>query len=352
MAYFQSRLPALGLDGYWIVNPHNVRYLSGFTGEDSTLLVSQDRCLLVTDSRFEEQAQQQAAVDEVLCRRRGMAVTTAMLCRKMCLGRLGVTSRHVTHADWLTLTAELPAVKVEAAGIGPVDRMRMRKSREEARCIAAATRIAEGGFRRLVEKLCAGRSEKWLSAVLEGEMKAAGAEGTAFETICAVDERASLPHAVCTDRQTGPHSTVLVDWGARLGGYNCDLTRIVGVSTMPAKVLELSQVVLEAQQAAFACLSPGVRCCEVDHAARTVIARAGYGRFFGHGLGHGVGLEVHEPPTLSAAQEEMLLPGMVVTVEPGIYLPGTGGVRIEDLAIVTDRGHAVLSSLEKMTFRE
>ena len=348
LEYFRSRLAAQALDGYWIVAPANVRYLSGFTGEDSTLLVSGGRSVLITDSRFEEQAQQETAVDEILCRRGGgMAPAVATLCRKMGLRRVAVTARHVSHADWLALTAELPDAEVEARKEGIADRMRIRKSREETQAIAAAVKVGQDAFRRFVGKVKAGRSEKWLAAVLEWEMKGAGADQAAFKTICAVDERASLPHAVCTSRQLGPDSTVLVDWGARVEGYNCDLTRVVSVSTMPAKVVELSQVVLQAQQAALDRLAPGVPCCEVDHAARTVIARAGYGRYFSHAVGHGVGLEVHEPPRVAAEEKEVLLPGTVLTVEPGIYLPGIAGVRIEDMAVVTDRGHEVLSSLEK-----
>jgi len=346
--YCRQRLSELGLDGYWVVSHANVRYLSGFTGGDSTLLVNRERSVLITDSRFEEQAQQEAAVDEIVCRRKGMAATVATLCRKMGLRRITVTARHVSHADWVTLTGELPAAKVEASAAGLADRMRMRKSREEAEAIVAATKAAEDGFRRFLGKVEAGRSEKWLAATLEWEMKAAGAEAAAFETICAVDERASLPHAVCTGRQLGAESTLLVDWGARLEGYHCDLTRVVGVSTMPPRIAELSQVVLEAQQAAFDRLKPGVPCCEVDQAARTVIARAGYGHHFGHSLGHGVGLEVHELPRLGAGEKEMLLPGMVVTVEPAVYLPGVGGVRVEDLVIVTESGHEVISSLDKL----
>jgi Xaa-Pro aminopeptidase len=186
-----------------------------------------------------------------------------------------------------------------------------------------------------------------MAGLLEWEMKQGGADEPAFKTICAVGERASLPHAPCTDRSAGPDSPILLDWGARVGGYNSDLTRMTGTGTMPDPILELAQVVLEAQETAFERLGPGVRCRDVDEAARSVVVRAGYGPNFGHGLGHGVGLEVHEAPRLAAKVEEVLLPGMVVTIEPGIYLPGVGGVRIEDMAVITPGGHEVLSSLER-----
>jgi len=347
LAYLQGRLAAMGLDAYWVVDPANVRYLSGFTGDDSTLLVSAGRSVLVTDSRYEEQACAEAAVDEIECRRVPMAACVATLCRKQGVGKLGLAARKVVHADWDALSSALPAVGLAAFQEGPVERMRVRKSREELESIMAALEVAQAAFGRFSARAEPGRSERWLAALLEWEMKSAGADDAPFETICAVDERASLPHAGCTDRPLVADSALLVDWGARVGGYCCDLTRVVGAGTMPACAEELAQVVVQAQEAACERLGPGVPCCEVDRAARAVIARAGYGRYFGHATGHGVGLEVHEAPRLGAGVESILLPGMVVTVEPGIYLPGVAGVRIEDVAVITPRGCELLSSLDK-----
>ena len=345
LSYFRSRLGALGLDAYWVTGRPDVRYLSGFTGDDSTLLVTPERAALVTDSRFTEQAQEEAEVEEVFCRRAGMAHTVGLLCRQMGLGRLGFTSPHVTHADWRALGTEAGGAELIPLARGPAEVMRERKDAGEVEAVLRALQVAQEAFKRFEAGIGPGRSEKWMAALLEWEMRRDGAEGAAFETICALDERGSLPHAPCTDRQAGPDSPVLVDWGARVGGYNCDLTRLTATGTMPPLVSKLTQVVLEAQEAAFERLLPGVRCCEVDRAARAVVARAGYGRNFGHGLGHGVGLEVHEGPRLGAGEESLLLPGMVVTVEPGIYLPGEAGVRIEDMVLITGEGHRVLSSL-------
>ncbi len=347
LACLRDRLGALGVDACWVVDPANVRYLTGFTGEDSTLLVSEERAVLVTDSRFQEQAQGEAGVDEIVCRTDGMVPTAGALCERMGLGRIGLASSHVTHADWMALAREAPAAELVALERGPADSMRMRKSREEVEAIVGALRVAEGAFERLTAQVRPGLTERWMAGLLEWEMKQGGADEPAFKTICAVGERASLPHASCTDRSAGPDSAILFDWGGRVGGYNSDLTRMAATGTMPEPILELAQVVLEAQEAAFERLGPGVRCCDVDEAARNVIVRAGYGPNFGHGLGHGVGLEVHEAPRLAARDEEILLPGMVVTVEPGIYLPGVGGVRIEDMAVITPGGCEVLSSLER-----
>ena len=347
LAYLQGRLGALGVDTYWVVAPVNVRYLCGFTGEDSTLLVTTGRTALVTDSRFREQAESEAGVDEIVCRRGGMAAAVGALCRGMGSRRIGISSARVTYANWLSLGQAVAGVQLVPSAHSPVDRMRTRKSREEVHAIAEALAISEAAFRRVSARVVEGMSEKHLAGLLEWEMRQGGADEAAFKTICASAERASLPHAAPTDHRFGPGCPVLVDWGARLRGYNSDLTRMMAVGTMPPSALELAQVVLEAQEAAFDRLAPGVRCCDVDRAARAVIARAGYGRYFGHGLGHGVGLEVHEAPRLGAGEEDILLPGTVVTIEPGIYLPGTAGARIEEMAVITRGGFEALSSLAK-----
>lgn len=345
---FRIRLGSAGLEAYWLVKPANVRYLSGFTGDESTLLVTRDASILVTDSRFEEQAQEEAEVDEIVVRHKQMAKTVGMVCRGQGSPKVGFTAGNVTYADGRALASELPRRRVLPSTKGLAERMRQRKGRDEVETIVRATRLAEAAFREFVDELAPGQSEKWLSGRLEWGMKRRGADGKAFDTICAVGERASLPHAICTDREMGPESPLLVDWGARLKGYHSDLTRVVGTGTMPRLIRDIAEVVLRAQKAAFGEIGPGVACSDVDHAAREVIVQAGYGPFFGHSLGHGVGLEVHEAPRLSAGVEQVLLPGMVVTVEPGIYLPGRGGVRIEDLLVITTTGYERLSSAEPL----
>jgi len=348
VAACRLRVEAAGLDAFWFLHPPDVRYLSGFTGEDTTLLLTRRRTLLVTDSRYEEQADDEAEADEVVVRHKGMALTVAELCRGLGVRRLGLSSREVTHADWETLTSELPASQVAAGETNPAHALRMRKGREEVAAIVAAMRLAEEAFRRFAPSVAPGRSEKWLAANLEREMREAGADGPAFPTICAAGARASMPHAVPGDRELGRNTALLVDWGARIGGYSSDLTRLVCTGTMPGKVEELTQVVLQAQEAAFRKAGPGVPCAEVDRASRSVIARAGYGPFFGHSLGHGVGLEVHEGPRVGPGEEQVLLPGMVFTVEPGVYLPGVAGARIEDVIVITSGGFDRLSSLDSV----
>lgn len=345
LGWLRKKMADQELEAYWIAKKANVRYLSDFTGDATTLVVTQDTTVLITDSRFEEQAEHEAEVERVEVREDGMAETVGGVCETLGSPPIGVTSSNITYADGQTLASVLPAKTVRPRSDGLVESLRMQKGRDEVEAIGAATRLAEDAFRAFQTEVQAGRSEKWLGGWLEWEMKRRGAEGEAFDIICAVDERASLPHAQRTDRELAENSSLLVDWGARLEGYHSDLTRVLGTGTIPRRVCELVEIVVEAQQAALEVIGPGIACSEVDRAARDVIAEAGYGSQFAHSLGHGVGLEVHEAPGLARGNDQNLEPGMVVTIEPGIYIPGQAGVRVEDLVVVTSNGHEQISSL-------
>jgi Xaa-Pro aminopeptidase len=235
--------------------------------------------------------------------------------------------------------------------IEPIDdgllKQRAVKSPDEIKAIRAALAIQQQAFVDLRDVLKPGETERQIAASLEFLMRSAGADGPSFPTIVAADANASLPHAVPGDRKLKAGGSVLIDFGARAHGYCSDLTRVVGLGSMPAKIKEIYKVVLEAQLAAIAAIKPGAKLRDIDAAARDVIVKAGYGPQFGHSTGHGIGLDIHEQPTLAARSEGSLEPGHVVTVEPGIYLPGVGGVRIEDDVLVTDKGHTVLSDLPK-----
>ncbi|KPK65157.1 MAG: hypothetical protein AMK73_03730, partial [Planctomycetes bacterium SM23_32] len=206
---------------------------------------------------------------------------------------------------------------------------------------------AEQAFLAVQEEVRVGRSERWLAARLEFEMRARGAEAASFEPICAADAHASMPHAVSGEAEIGSDSAVLFDWGARLEGYCSDLTRMVCAGRIAPQLEACVDVVLAAQEAVLERLRPGARCGDADAAGRAVIARSGFGGQFGHGMGHGVGLAVHEGPRLGPRADTVLLPGMVVTVEPGVYVRGEAGVRIEEMALITDQGHEVLTALPR-----
>lgn len=336
-----------GLDGYYVAVKPNVRYLSGFTGDDSGLLITPACTMLLTDGRFTEQAEEETCLDAVFRRNGPMTDAVVEHCAKLGVRRLGMTAANISHGFWKKLEASLDDTEPVALDDGIAEGMRLCKDADEVASIKRSLDLAQRLLSELLPHVRPGRTERWLAARLEFEMRAAGAEGESFDTICAVDSNASKPHAVVTERAVGPESTVMFDWGVLLDGYCSDLTRVTPVGTIPTLVEELAAVVMAAQEAAFSKLKPGNRCGEADAAARSVISEAGYGECFGHGLGHGVGLEVHEGPRLGPNVETALRPGMVVTVEPGIYLPGRAGVRIEEMVLITDSGHEVLSSLPR-----
>lgn len=344
---FAERLRRKGLDAYLLVEAANVRYLSGFTGEDSTLLATPRRTLLLTDSRYVEQAEGEARVDEVVSRHTRMARAVAGTCRGLGIRTLGITAANVSQAMFAALAKADTALEPRAACSGIVEKMRRRKDEAEVAAVRASLRKAEEAFGRLMGHVRAGRSERWLAARLEFEMRALGAESASFDVICAAGARASVPHARPGSAKLEVDSAILLDWGARLAGYCSDLTRVIALGTIPTALEALADVVLEAQEAVFAKLKPGNTCAEIDAAGRAVLARSGYGRCFGHSIGHGVGLAVHEQPRLGPREDTVLLPGMVVTIEPGIYLPGRVGVRIEEMALITEGGHEVLTELPR-----
>ena len=210
-----------------------------------------------------------------------------------------------------------------------------------------ALRNAEEAFLAMRKTIKVGQTEQEMAARLEYEMKLRGASGPSFPTICAEGANSALPHASPGQRKVKRGSAVLFDWGARVNGYCSDLTRMVFVGSIPRKIGEIYEIVLEAQLAAIDAIRPGRRMCDVDAVARKIVTDAGYGERFNHGLGHGLGIDVHEAPSLSWRSKAKLEPGMLVTAEPGIYLPGIGGVRIEDDVLVTRTGKRVLSKLSK-----
>ncbi|MGD2175144.1 MAG: Xaa-Pro peptidase family protein, partial [Candidatus Brocadiaceae bacterium] len=347
LAEFRRRMDVGRLDAYWLNSPANVRYLCGFTGDDSALLVGRRRSVLITDSRYVEQAEREAQADEVISRHSTIPNTIAGLCRGLDARRLALTAANLPHAGFLALREAAPSLEVLSRKTGIAERMRRRKDAEEVAAIRKALGTAQAAFSAVLPELRAGRTETWVAARLEYEMRLRGAEGAAFETICAADGRASVPHARTGDGRLTPGGVALVDWGSRVGGYCCDLTRVVCVDRIPKELHPLVEVVLEAQAAVFETLRPGNTCGEADAAGRAVIARAGYGHRFGHGIGHGVGLMVHEGPRLGPGSETVLLPGMFFTVEPGVYVPGQAGVRIEEMVLITPNGHEVLTSLPR-----
>ncbi len=331
---------------YLLSNRADHFYLAGFSGEDSALLVTRNQVWVISDGRFEESIRKECPWAKVTLRKGMLPAEIGSVCRKLRLRSLAIQSDHLTLNDHAAIRkAARPTRLVNAPPL--VNGMRLRKDKVELKVMDRAIRVAEEAFRAMRRSIRIGQTEIELAARLEYEMARRGSTSPAFPSIVAEGANGALPHAVPGKRKVRKGSAILFDWGATVGFYRSDLTRMVFVGTIPPKFRKIYGIVLEAQEKAIQAVRPGERMCDVDAVARNHIAGAGYGKQFGHGLGHGLGLDVHEAPSLSWRSDQKLEPGMVVTVEPGIYLPGTGGVRIEDDVLVTPTGCRVLSRFPK-----
>jgi Xaa-Pro aminopeptidase len=337
-----------GIDALLVTDFTNVTYLTGFTGDDSYLLVRSDGETIISDPRYTTQLSEECPGVELDIRQpgRGITQTTARLLTRMGVSRLGVEADSMTIGLRDRMAEKLPKLEIVPLS-GAVEKLRQVKDREEVALIRKAAWQAEKAFGVLRSILLPETTEKRAADELEHQMRVFGAKDAAFPTIMAVGPRAALPHAKPTEHQIGEDDFVLIDWGANEGLYRSDLTRVLVTGRISPKFERVYRVVLEAQQRAIAAVRPGALAHDVDAVARNFIAQAGFGRRFRHGLGHGLGLQVHEGPRLAVKSQTVLRPGMVVTVEPGIYLPGWGGVRIEDDVLVTRTGYEVLTSVPK-----
>jgi len=341
-------LDRAGAEALLVTNFTNVTYLTGFTGDDSFLLMGPDRDVLLSDFRYTTQLAEECPDLETEIRDQGVqmleVVTKTVKAAK--IGDLGIEGDSMSVSLRDKLADNLPKVTLRTTS-GLVEKLRQVKDKEEVEQIRIAVRLAEKGFGVLRASLLPDKTEKQVADELEFQLRQFGASSSSFTTIVAAGARAALPHARVTDRPIGESDLLLVDWGAGYGGYRSDLTRVLVTGKISPKLQRIYGVVLSAQLQAIAAVKPGVKAADVDRVARDVISDAGFGRRFGHGLGHGVGMEVHEGPRMAATSKDVLRAGMVITVEPGIYLPGWGGVRIEDDVLVTRNGHEVLSNLPK-----
>ncbi len=331
------------LDCLLVTNMVNVRYLTGFTGSNGACVLGPDERLFLTDFRYTEQAQAQVRGYERVEAGRDMLGDLAKRLR----GRSGFDDAHVTvevHRK-LAEKAEEGVELVPAGGL--VERLREVKDDQELAAMSAAAAIADQAYEELVERGLAGRSELEVARTLVRSMEDRGAEAASFPPIVASGAHGALPHAEPRDVEIPRGTLVVVDLGAQVDGYCSDCTRTLATGPLDDEAREAYELVLSAQQAALAAVHPGISCKGLDGVARAVIEAAGQGERFGHGLGHGVGLEVHEAPRLGTTAEGELRLGQVVTIEPGVYLPGQVGVRIEDLVVVGEDGPRVLTGFTK-----
>lgn len=344
----RRHLRKAGVEALLVSRGTNVSYLTGFTGDDSYLLVDRQGARVLSDPRFTTQLAEECPGVEVAIRQPGQSLVelTAEVCRASRVSRLAVEAESLSLATAEQLRGALPAIELHST-TGWVEAFREIKDRDEIRTLRQAVQLAERAFGVLRASLHRDLTEKRAADSLEHQIRLWGGQGTSFPTIVAAGPRAALPHARPTEAVLGGQELVLVDWGAVCGHYRSDLTRVLATARISPKLERVYGVVASAQAAAIAAIRPGVSCHEVDLAARRVIEEEGYGKHFGHGLGHGIGLDIHEGPRLAKNQLRPLKAGMVVTVEPGVYLPGWGGVRIEDDVLVTRDGQEVLSRLPR-----
>jgi Xaa-Pro aminopeptidase len=340
-------LPAEGVDVLLVTSLVNVRYMTGYTGSNGLALIGPQTRVFVTDFRYVEQAEQE--VDQTYDRRRDQLELLDAVEKALPEGelRLGFDDANVTVRQHARLRELLPErVELVKAG-GLIERLRAVKEPGEIERIREATRVGDVALAQLLEQGLAGRTERELATALEQAMMRHGASRPSFESIVAAGPHGALPHATPRDVEVGRGELVVIDWGAELDGYCSDCTRTVATGEPGSEAREVYQLVLEAQLAGVEAVRAGAGGRQVDAAARQVIEAAGHGDHFGHGLGHGVGSEIHEAPRLSMRSEDELHTGNVVTVEPGVYLAGKFGVRIEDLLVVDNGGSEILTSLDK-----
>jgi len=348
----RETLKTEGLDAILITQPQNRRYLSGFTGSDGVLLISQDQAILATDFRYYEQVERQAPDFRLVKVTARFETLLPELIQQVGAKTVGFESAHLTvdqHQKWQEVAEG--AVSTSEFELAPtkglVERIRAVKDEGELGKIKKAIALSDEALAHIAGFIEPGMTEKEVAWELEVFMRTHGAEKLAFDTIVGSGPNGAMPHATVSERVIQAGEPIVIDMGAMVDGYNSDMTRTICAGRPDDKFKEIYAIVLEAQLTAEQNIRPGMQGKQADGIARQVIEQAGYGENYGHGLGHGVGLAVHEKPGVGRLSEDVLEPGMVFTVEPGIYLPGWGGVRIEDIVIMRDDGVEVLTQASK-----
>ena len=335
------------LDALIVTDPVDVRYLTGFTGDDSVLVFTRRRKVLVTDSRFVEQLRHDCYRLPLFTRNGPMPEAVGQVLTHALPGkrrkRIGIDPHTVTVKEHGAYRRQIGKSLVYAESLVPG--LRLCKDADEVKHITRAIRVAEDAMRRTIGRIKAGMTEQQVAARLDYEMAQRGSTAPAFPTIVAFGPHAAQPHAVPGNTRLRSNQPILVDWGATINGYRSDLTRCYVIGKIPLRFAREYQRVLDAQLAAIEAVSPGAAMKDPDSRARRTLGKTA--GMYRHGTGHGLGMKVHEPPVLGPHRNEPLRQGMIVTVEPGVYLPGKFGIRIEDDVLVTANGRRVLSRLEK-----
>ena len=366
LARLSKRIEEQELGALLVTNPKDVGYLTGFFGGDSYLLVfgadgaagrSSRKPIIISDFRYKEELDPIEPMAQVFIRSRSMIEAVAEVVGSdkssgapgavPAEARVGIQAEHMTIAEKAAVGKKLGAKRLGDT-LNLVSRLRLIKDEQEIGLVRKAAKIQEQALAAVLAEMKPGMTESEVAARLEAEMKTRGSSEPGFQTIVAAGPNGSLPHYRPQQKKLAAGKTVLIDWGAVYQGYHSDMTRVFGLGSWPERIAEIYDICLEAQLASADALAPGKTTNEIDGIARQIISKAGYAECFGHGLGHGLGLNGHEDPRLT----NMLAPtkletGMIVTIEPGIYLPGVGGVRIEDDYVITEKGAVNLCSMKK-----
>lgn len=341
----RSMLESGKVDAALITSGANLRYLTGFTGSNGTLLLTDKKAFFYTDPRYTEQAAAETGMPVKTVRGPLLKAASKDL-QRIKPKRLGFEDQRLSVAQMSALQAELP-LGCQLAGLAEaVDHLRMIKSEDEIAAIRASVFTCSRAFEAALKVVKPTLTEAALANELDYQMRRFGAEGSSFETIVAAGPRTALPHARPTRDRLG-HQLVLIDMGASQEGYASDMTRMLHLGAPGKQALRMHRAVLEAQLAAIDAVAPGATAARVDRAARQVLKKHGMDKEFVHSTGHGLGLEIHEAPRLGKSDRTVLKPGMVITIEPGVYFEGTGGVRIEDTVLVTEKGCEILTPTSK-----
>ena len=338
MSHLDAFLNALQADAALVHRPENLHWISGFTGE-GMLFVSRDRHVIVTDSRYTEQARRQAPDWELVmvAADRAYPAVAARLVGEAKADSILLETDYLTYDGYRSFAEALSGAELKSLA-GVPEALREIKDEAELASIRRAAKIASDALMNILPRLHAGLTERQAQIMLEFEMLNLGSEGVAFDTIAAAGINGALPHAVPSDHVIQNGELLTLDFGATIDGYRSDMTRTIGFGSVGAELRELYETVRVAQQAGVDALGPGAVCGDVDKACRDIIQAKYPAEVFGHSTGHGVGLYIHEQPRVSSGSATVLRPGHVVTVEPGIYIPGLGGCRIEDTVIITAEG--------------
>jgi len=343
----QSILEKESLDLFLVNFLPNVRYLTGYTGTNGLVLISPNGSLFLTDFRYKEQASEQVKQLKVVIAERELILSlpTLSLLKPKRL-KLGFESNHLSCGTYQKLKNLLPhCLLVPTENL--VESISIKKEQNEIEKIKKAICITEQVFYEILDFVKPQAKEQDIAAEIEYRFKKYGSGAPFFETIVASGKRSALPHGVASGKKIEKGDLVTLDMGAVYDGYTADLTRTVVVGKANKRQKEVYNIVLKAQKQALSKVKPKIRACDLDKVARDVIKRAGYGKYFGHGLGHGIGGIIHEGPAVNPRNQQLLEPGMVITVEPGIYIPNWGGIRIEDDVLITKKGCKVLTKAEK-----